>query len=553
MTKKVISQRLIDILNKGYKYVPETERNQQRLEHEFSQIVSQIDSHAVKESLLVNSFISVKKTNKEIASQLFYSESKPSPKDEIYLKKYMIEHDLIIRNADKNLGFTVMDQLWYDAEMKKHLDNRKYYKAVNSFPQEDIYKKLYSILEKATWMSSGDKNSLLNKTRNHETQLTPKIYLVPKIHKRPISTRPVVPEHATMIQHVSKYLDKILVKLVKGCPWILRGTGDLLDILEKHTIELKNPVIMSADVVSLFTNIDVKHGIACIRQILRKEGKEPAFVNTIAELLDWTFSNNYFDYKGQLFLQIYGTAMGTSVAPNFANLVLMKIEEDKIFSAKMQLSHYCRLIDDCLMVVDGKDVNDWKQIFQDANNSLDFTFVTSENERSVPMLDLELYLGDKFYELNKVDFVGFQKPYNNNLFTAPDSSVPDNYKFSWITSENIRLIRNNDNEKSYLKQLEKYTDNLLKRSYPCSIILAHLKHKWDDRTALRTTKTRSMLNSRIIRIPNIAGYDQLIEATRMYIDLTVPIMSLPHFTPIVLRGKNLATYANSSNNKLLGK
>jgi hypothetical protein len=245
--------------------------------------------------------------------------------------------------------------------------------------------------------------------------------------------------------------------------------------------------------------------------------------------------------------------MGTSVAPNFANLVLMKIEQDNIFSAKLYLSHYCRLIDDCLMVIDGKDVNDWKLLFQGANKSLDFTFVTSENDRSVPMLDLELFLGDKFIELNMIDFVGYQKPYNNNLFTAPDSFVPKNYKFSWITSENIRLIRNNDNEKSYLLQLEKYVDNLFKRNYPSNVILAHLKHKWDDRTALRTTKTRSNLDSKIIRVPNIAGYDQLIEATRKYIELTVPIMSLPDFAPIVLRGKNLATYANSSNNKLLGK
>jgi hypothetical protein len=113
---------------------------------------------------------------------------------------------------------------------------------------------------------------------------------------------------------------------------------------------------MSADDVSLFTNLDVKHGIACIRQIFRKEGKELDFVNTIAELLDWTLSNNFFTFKGQLFLQIYGTAIGTSVAPNFANLDLMKIEQNKIFSSKMHLSHYCRLIDDCLMVVDGKDI-----------------------------------------------------------------------------------------------------------------------------------------------------------------------------------------------------
>ena len=509
----------------------------------------EIDSCAKPHSLDITDFKLARNLYKEIAIEEFDKPTTDNQEDIEYLKKYFITHNLIARNADKNLGFTIMDIEWYQKQMTKHLKCTKTYRKVNAFPQKDITHDLLQILRN-TCITTKYKQSLINSILDHPIGQVPEIYLVPKIHKSPVSTRPVVPEHKAIIMPSSKFMDTILLPLVQKCSWILRSTGDLIQRLESNTINMTNPVIMSADVVSLFTNIHVKQGLAFMRQIMAKEGFKQEDINTYAKLLEWVFNNNYFTYRGQLYQQIHGTAMGTSCCPNFANLVLMKIEIDKIIDKPENppISIYCRLIDDCYMVIENTDVSKWQNIFQNANTYLDFTFDCSNNETAtVPMLDLETFLGQKYTKHRKIDFIGYRKPYNNNLYTAPDSYCPDNYKFSWITGENIRLIRNNDNETSYLSQLKEYTENLQKRGYQSNVVIKHLKHAYLDRSKLLTPKERAKDSLKILRIPNISGYDLIINALRVYINLTGLICSIPNYTPIVLRGRNLENIINESN------
>ena len=245
--------------------------------------------------------------------------------------------------------------------------------------------------------------------------------------------------------------------------------------------------------------------------------------------------------------------MGSSCIPAFANLVMSHIETTMIFPKKsiLPMPIYCRLIDDTLMAIEKQDINQWKQVFLTCNQYLDFTFDSSIENNTVPMLDLEIFIGNKFTSHRKLDFIGYKKPFNNNLYTAPDSYCPDHYKFSWIISENIRLIRNNNNRESYLLQLEEYVNNLHKRGYESNLIAAHLKHTFDDREQLLHPKCKVLKNAIPLLIPHVDGYEHILNAVRMYIDLAQCSFKIPQITPIILRGTNIGDTVNKSNREIL--
>ena len=349
-------------------------------------------------------------------------------------------------------------------------------------------------------------------------------------------------------------MDNILRPLVYKHDWILKGTGDLINTLENTKIDLQDPVILSGDIVSMYTSLHTMHGIALITKIMIKEQFTQDKIRCYQSLLKWIFKNNFFHYKGTLYRQKHGAAMGSSCIPNFANLVMAHIESTKILSKipELPMPIYRRLIDDTLMVVEKQHVNQWKSIFIEATSPyLDWTFDSSESSESVPMLDLDIFFGQKYQTYKKIDFIGYKKPFNNNLYTAPDSHCPDHYKFSWITGENIRLIRNNSNVEQYNIQLEEYVNNLHTRGYDSNVVLKHLRHKFSDRPYLLHPKERSSPDMVPILLPNIAGYEHLTEAIRIYLDLTKSTFSIPHMTPIILRGTTLESLTNQSNRTIL--
>ena len=51
------------------------------------------------------------------------------------------------------------------------------------------------------------------------------------------------------------------------------------------------------------------------------------------------FTMNNFTFNGKHFLQIHGTAMGTKMAPSFANLFLGHFESNALLNSPFDSSH----------------------------------------------------------------------------------------------------------------------------------------------------------------------------------------------------------------------
>ena len=90
-------------------------------------------------------------------------------------------------------------------------------------------------------------------------------------------------------------------------------------------------VMLSFDVVSLFTAIPVDKACDYINDKLLKDGTLSSRTilnsNEIISLLHFVLSSNNFIYDDKIYKQIHGFAMDSSVSPVVANLCMEAIEE----------------------------------------------------------------------------------------------------------------------------------------------------------------------------------------------------------------------------------
>ena len=59
---------------------------------------------------------------------------------------------------------------------------------------------------------------------------------------------------------------------------------------------------------------------------LRTDPNKTGISSYLLDLLKLVLHNMYFEFNGEHFLQIGGTAMGTALAPNYANLFMDNFE-----------------------------------------------------------------------------------------------------------------------------------------------------------------------------------------------------------------------------------
>ena len=85
--------------------------------------------------------------------------------------------------------------------------------------------------------------------------------------------------------------------------------------------------ILTADVESLYPSIDTIDGLRLVRQALTTfTPYSTDRINTTIDLLEFVLTHNYITFGNSHFLQISGTAMGTSVAVSYSCIYLSMLE-----------------------------------------------------------------------------------------------------------------------------------------------------------------------------------------------------------------------------------
>ena len=135
----------------------------------------------------------------------------------------------------------------------------------------------------------------------------------------------------------------------------------LAEELAKVVID-EGDILNSHDVVSLFTNTPLDQVLQIVRRRLETENvlkiynKDNDFnlkSKYVVKLLEFVLTTTYFTFRGKIYRQQFGTAMGSPVSLIAANIFMEALEQEAIATAPKL---WLRYVDDILEVINKKAV-----------------------------------------------------------------------------------------------------------------------------------------------------------------------------------------------------
>ena len=142
-------------------------------------------------------------------------------------------------------------------------------------------------------------------------------------------------------------MDHFIGPLVPLSQSFIRGSTHLINILNELTLQ-PGMLLCTFDITILYTNIPHNEGIQSIKEILAIH-RIPNILphnSYIIELLEVVLTNNDIEFNGTYYHQVSGTAMGSNLAPSYANLLMTKFEEKYVYTFPLQPKLWKRSIDD---------------------------------------------------------------------------------------------------------------------------------------------------------------------------------------------------------------
>jgi hypothetical protein len=152
-----------------------------------------------------------------------------------------------------------------------------------------------------------------------EDPMPSRLYLLPTIHKENNPGRQIVSANGYPTEQILEFIDFHLRPFVENHPSHIKDTTDYLKIMENLTIP-ENTTLLTMDVSSLYTNIPHDNIIAACRKIWEQRTVQEPSTECVVDILTMVLKNNNVTFDGNHYLQINGTAMGTKMAPSYANL-----------------------------------------------------------------------------------------------------------------------------------------------------------------------------------------------------------------------------------------
>ena len=230
-----------------------------------------------------------------------------------------------------------------------------------------------------------------------------------------------------------------------------------------------NTKLVTIDVVGLYTNIPHADLETAVRHFLsnKESSIDTPPVEEIIALMNHVLKNNTFVFEDQVYKQIFGTAMGTPMAPSISNLFMGWLEERLFANSPVPINpkFWKRYIDDIFLLWTEND-EQWELFFNYLNNFHDTIKFTSQISSSeLPFLDILVKLSHGFLYTDV-----YSKPTDAHAYLHYSSCHPIHCKNNIPYSQMLRLRRicsKNEDFRSRCGQLSKY---FLARGYKKSTI-----------------------------------------------------------------------------------
>jgi hypothetical protein len=125
-----------------------------------------------------------------------------------------------------------------------------------------------------------------------------RLYLLPKIHKSPLSWREICSSPGWITFLISVFIDQILQPLLGKIPTYIQDSAAFI----RDTLNLpmdRKYAFLQADVEVLYPSIHINDGLASLNQTLLKTNMEPKIRVLRKRLTKWVLANNYMELNNQ--------------------------------------------------------------------------------------------------------------------------------------------------------------------------------------------------------------------------------------------------------------
>jgi hypothetical protein len=432
-----------------------------------------------------------------LTTQSILQRSNCHHQDLTFIHRLIDDPDITCKPADKNLGLVLCDSSWYDYELGRMLKDRQTYQQVtgtskHSLPTliKQLKKSLKDELSKLVQRHRSDIEiwnpaawEQVMKYMNDKIPLSsmsiPKIYLLIKVHKpKGLCGRPIVPCTNWITTPSSVLVDHLLQKVFKkaNINWIVKDTKSFVNELEHTFLDVHDGIFVTADIASLYTNIDTPEGLKLIRQFLVEQSVPLNHIQLIMNLLSFVMNNSYLSFKDLIYKQIDGTAMGTACAPVYANIFVYMKERDVLSKFGTNIHLYRRYLDDIFGYISTDIAERFQTEMNQLHPKLVFEFQTHPTEAA--FLDLLIHKGERFNTEGRFDLKVHQKKMNLYLYIPFQSFHTDAAKRSFIQTELMRYIRNSSNFQDYMVLKQLFYQRLRDRGYPHTFLRPVFNSIW---------------------------------------------------------------------------
>ena len=382
------------------------------------------------------------------------------------LKNLRADKEITIKKADKGSAVVVMNTLDYIKEAERQLSDLSTYMPLD---EDTISPKVRTETEQAIeYMSALGYINPQEKEYLLVHKPTPgRFYLLPKIHKKHAPGRPIVGSNNHVTEKISQFVDDQIRKYAMANPSYIKDTTDFIKKLKEVGPLAPGTLLCTMDVTSLYTNIPHYDGLYALARKLVKDKpnlKVPALVTL--KLARLVLSNNVMTFNNQLYLQLVGTAMGTRMAPNYANIFMGRFEQQLLNEYPLKFKLWVRFIDDVFCIWEHGEAELLKFIEYANQQNASIKFTHEYDSKQINFLDTTVKV-----DTDRTLYTSlYNKPTDTFDYLHYSSAHPSHCKTAGPRGQLIRIRRICKKDTDFEFYGKRCCSHYIRRGYPPDIV-----------------------------------------------------------------------------------
>lgn len=439
----------------------------------------------------------IKKDFQDFHTHFALRDERPNftPKEHWALKELIKNPHIVIKPADKGSSTVILSRLQYIQEAHRQLNDPTYYVKLREplyLQTAPLVHQIIDQLYKDKWINAKQKNYLKGDSEPRPRRF----YILPKIHKDPSKWtipsqlppgRPIVSDCSSETYQTAEFIEFYLFPLSTRHPAYIKDTYHFINEVKKLKIP-EHSYFFTMDVDSLYTNIDIGEGLQTVAKIFHKYPDNNRPDEALLKLLEINLTRNDFEFNGEFYLQIKGTAMGKRFAPSYANIFMAAWEEDTLNKCHKKPYFYCRYLDDIfgIWTFSEADFLEFLQILDSHNPSIRLKH--SLHKEHIDFLDTTVFKGPDFLDTHSLDIKVYFKDTDTHALLFKSSFHPRHTFKGLVKSQLIRFQRICTRKEDFLKAVNILFGTLRNRGYARSLLRECL-HTFELKKPTEQTQT----------------------------------------------------------------